>query len=282
DGVPVQVVDPAGAFELPVVPVGDVEEFLAEHARRPIDLATGPVFRAVLGRVGEEEHVLLLVLHHILADGRSVGILAEEIAAGYRDTGHEDVAELPVQFGDVAAWQRTRIEQGALDHEVDYWRERLAGMPHTLELPADRPRPAGRDICGRRRDFHIPATTTRHLHALARTHNASLFMVLMAGFQTLIHRYTGQHDFAVGTPVAGRDHPDLDHLIGFFVNTLVLRADHTGEPTFDDLVDRVRDTALAAYEHQHLPFDRIVEELHPQRDLTRTPLVQHVFALQTA
>ena len=290
DGEPVQVVDPAAPQTLaPLdVPGGEdgVADFVAAQAQQPIDLVTGPLLRAVLGRVGAEDHVLVLCLHHIVADDWSVALLSTELthhygaALGLPADELPVLAPLPVSFADVSAWQRDRA--AGLESEAAYWRTQLAGMPTTVELPADRPRPARRDVRGDSREFTVPAELAERLTAYGLEHGASRYMVLLAAFQTLVARYTGLADFAVGTPVAGREHPDTEALIGFFVNTLVLRADLSGEPDFAELLGRVRESVLEALRHQELPFDRVVEETAPDRDASRNPLVQLVFALQTA
>ncbi|MEV6638751.1 non-ribosomal peptide synthase/polyketide synthase [Amycolatopsis sp. NPDC051371] len=273
DGEPIQVVDPVRPVPLPVTPVTDVEAFLRSQVDTPLDLEHGPVFRAALGRISATDHVLVLLLHHIVADGWSMGVLAAELRDHYSGV---KPATLPVQFGDVAAWQATADDQAGLA----FWQQALDGMPHVAELPADRPRPLTRDIAGAKTAVHVPANVVTKLATLGAGHGASLFMTVLAAFEVLIGRYTAMRDFAIGTPVSGRGHPQTEPLIGHFVNTVPLRADLTGDPAFTDLLRRVRTSTLAAFDHDDVPFDRIVELLRPQRDLTRTPLVQIVFALQ--
>ena len=292
DGEPVQVVDPVRPVPLPVTDLADaagpaltvdpaagtardqaVEVFVRSQVEIPLDLEHGPVFRAALARVSERDHVLVLLLHHIVADGWSMGVLAQELRDHY--AGVKPTA-LPVQFGDVAAWHATADDQAGLD----FWRHALDGMPHVAELPADRPRPLTRDIAGAKTPVHVPANVVTKLATLGAEHGASLFMTVLAAFEVLISRYTAMRDFAIGTPVSGRSHPQTEPLIGHFVNTVPLRADLTGDPAFTELLHRVRTGTLAAFDHDDVPFDRIVELLRPQRDLTRTPLVQIVFALQ--
>ncbi|HKV13018.1 MAG TPA: condensation domain-containing protein, partial [Thermoanaerobaculia bacterium] len=245
-----------------------------EETRRPFDLATGPLLRALLLRIAPEEHLLALTMHHIVSDGWSVGVLVRELAALYAGN---PLPPLPVQYADFAAWQRQWLAGGALEEQLSWWRERLAGVPLVLEAPADRPRPPVRSPRGSEAVFEVPATG---LAALGRKSGATLFMSLFAGFQTLLYRVTGQETFLVGTPVAGRRRPEVEGLIGFFVNTLPLRADLSGRPTVRALLGRVREDALGAWAHQDLPFERLVEELDPVRDPSRTPLVQILFALQ--
>jgi amino acid adenylation domain-containing protein len=273
DGEPTQVVDPVRPVSLPVTEVTDVEVFVRAQVEVPLDLEHGPVFRAALARVSERDHVLVLLLHHIVADGWSMGVLAQELRDHYAGV---KPAALPVQFGDVAAWQAAASDEAGLA----FWQQALEGMPHVVELPADRPRPLTRDIAGAKTPVHVPAEVVRRLAALGAGHGASLFMTVLAAFEVLISRHTAMRDFAIGTPVSGRTHPQAEPLIGHFVNTVPLRADLTGDPAFTELLRRVRAGTLAAFDHDDVPFDRIVELLRPQRDLTRTPLVQIVFALQ--
>jgi amino acid adenylation domain-containing protein len=273
DGEPAQVVDPVRPVPLPVSAVTDVETFVRSQVDTPLDLENGPVFRAALGRVSAGEHVLVLCLHHIVADGWSMGVLAAELRDHYAGIRP---AALPVQFGDVAAWQAAASDETGLA----FWRRALDGMPHVAELPADRPRPLTRDIAGAKTPVHIPAPVVAQLAALGAGRGASLFMTVLAAFEVLVGRYTAMRDFAIGTPVSGRSHPQTEPLVGHFVNTVPLRADLTGDPAFTELLRRVRTSTLAAFDHDDVPFDRIVELLRPQRDLTRTPLVQIVFALQ--
>ncbi|MCR6483860.1 non-ribosomal peptide synthase/polyketide synthase [Amycolatopsis sp. OK19-0408] len=273
DGEPVQVVDPVRAVLLPVTEVPDIDAFVRSQLENPLDLEHGPVCRAALGRVSEREHVLVLVMHHIVADGWSMGVLAADLRDHYAGTRP---AALPVQFGDVAAWQAAASDEAGLA----FWQRALAGMPHVAELPTDRPRPLTRDIAGAKTPVHVPAEVVDRLQRLGAEHGASLFMTVLAAFEVLISRYTALRDFAIGTPVSGRGHPQTEPLIGHFVNTVPLRADLTGDPAFTELLARVRTSTLAAFDHDDVPFDRIVELLRPQRDLTRTPLVQIVFALQ--
>ncbi|MFJ2444035.1 amino acid adenylation domain-containing protein [Streptomyces sp. NPDC087658] len=278
DGRPVQEIEPALPVPLTVEDIHEVDAFIRFHVDQPGDLARGPVFRAALGRVSEEEHILLLCIHHIAADGTAMGLLSYEISETYsahRAGRAPAIQDLTTSYGDFAAWQEERT--GSAEH----WRTALEGMPHVIELPTDRQRPAVRDVRGALHSFTIPASVGREVARLAHSLGATSFMVLMAAHQVLVHRFTGASDFAVGTPVAGREHPDTEALIGHFVNTVVLRADLSDEPDFAELVERVRDNTLAALEHQDVPFDRVVEEIQPARDLSRNPLVQMVFALQT-
>ncbi|HVS00763.1 MAG TPA: amino acid adenylation domain-containing protein, partial [Thermoanaerobaculia bacterium] len=250
---------------------------------RPFDLKTGPLLRALLFALGGDEHVLLFTVHHIASDGWSTGVLVRELGPLYeacRAGRPAALPALPIQYADFAVWQRQWLQGEVLEGQLAYWRERLAGVPPVLDLPADRPRPAARRERGRLEPFALPMDLLRDLKALAGDQDATLFMVLLAGFAVLLQRYTGQDDLAVGTPIAGRNRAETEGLIGLFVNTLVMRADLSGDPTFLDLVRRARETALGAYAHQDLPFERLIDELEPVRDLSRTPLFQVMLVLR--
>jgi natural product biosynthesis luciferase-like monooxygenase protein/amino acid adenylation domain-containing protein len=258
---------------------------LHEEARRPFDLARGPLFRARLYRLGPQRHVLSLVMHHIIADGWSIGILARELAelySGYARGDAPALPVLPVQYRDYARWQRQWLQGERLEQLLAHWRERLAGAPQVLALPADRPRPAVESNRGARYRFALPLELTDALRALARREGATLFMTLLAGFSVLLARYSGQRDLLIGTPVANRSRAQLEAVVGCFVNIVVLRAELSGEPCARDLIGRLRERCLDAFAHQELPFDRLVEELQPARDLSRNPLFQVMFALHNA
>jgi amino acid adenylation domain-containing protein len=294
DGQPVQVIAPSLELEPPLIdltalPAEERERarahLSAEEARAPFDLSAGPLLRAKLLRLGEGEHVLLLTLHHIVSDGWSMGVLIREMKAlyeAYVEGRESPLPELTIQYADFAQWQRQLIEDGWLREEMDYWRERLTPPPPALELPTDRPRPVAQTHNGSAESLTLPAETTDSLKALGLGEGVTLFMTLLAAYEVLLQRYTGQTDIAVGTPVAGRNHVETEGLIGFFANTLVLRTDLSGDPTFRELLKRVRETALGAYLHQNAPFERLVEELHPARDLSHTPFFQVMMALQNA
>jgi amino acid adenylation domain-containing protein len=290
DGEPVQVVQPFVASALPVVdlsglPVAraEAERVERELADRPFDLVRGPLLRCCLLRLGAEEHHLVVAMHHIAADGWSLEVLAREIAELYQTLAQgllSPLSPLPVQYADFAIWQRRWLAGEVLEAELAWWRERLAGLPPALELPADRPRPARQSFRGDLRHSRVEPQVGAGLAALGRRHGATLFMTLTAAFHTLLCRYTGEEDLAVGTPVAGRNRAEIEGLIGFFVNTLVLRTSLAGDPSFLELLARVRTTALDAYAHQDLPFEQLVAELAPQRDLARTPLFQVLLAVR--
>ena len=255
------------------------------EAARPFDLSSGPLLRALIVRLSETDHVLLLAMHHIISDGWSIDLLLSELADAYgalsRGRPHR-LPALPIQFADFSTWQREWLQGERLESEVAYWKDALAGAPFVLELPTDRPRPKVKSFRGARHVQSIPEQLTDRLREVSRREGATLFMTLLAAFYVLLFRYTGQRDILVGTPIAGRDREELELLIGFFVNTLVLRGDLSGNPPFTELLARIREMALGAYAHQSMPFERIVEELKPDRDATRTPLFQLMFALQHA
>ncbi len=286
DGAPVQRVGPVPAEVLARLDLSgeDAAAAMTAELRRPFDLERGPVFRARLWRLGPDEALLLFAVHHIAFDGWSSGVLLRELSALYRAFSRGQASPLPeprLQYADYAAWQRAWMESAEMRRQLDFWRERLGGAePEALELPADRPRPAVRSFRGGRERVLLPATLVGRLRRLAEAEGATLFMALLAGFQALLHRYTGRDDLWIGTPVANRSRLETEDLLGFFVNTLVLRTDVAGDPGFRALLARVREVTLAAYDHQDLPLDRLVEELRPERSLGYQPLFQVLFALQ--
>ncbi len=255
------------------------------EAALPFDLARGPLIRTALLRLAPDEHVLLLTQHHIVSDGWSMGVFVRELAALYRAfcTGEPSpLAPLAIQYADFARWQRGWLRGEVLAHQLAHWRLRLAGAPALLELPADRPRPSVQTFRGADRTLEIPAALVRELEDLSRRQGVSLFMTLLAAFQILLSRYTGREDIVAGTPIANRNRLETEGLVGFFVNTLVLRVDLSGDPDLPDLLRRVRDASLDAYAFQDVPFEKLVEELRPERDLSHTPLFQVLFALHNA
>ncbi|HEX7242003.1 MAG TPA: amino acid adenylation domain-containing protein, partial [Longimicrobiaceae bacterium] len=288
DGEPVQVIRPAGDAVLATVdlrglpcPEREAVRLAGEEAASPFDLSRGPLLRARLLRLRDEDHVLCFTLHHVVSDGWSMDVLVRDVSALYGGRG-DSLPELPVQYADYAVWQRRWLEGGVLEAQLGWWKARLAGAPPLLEIPTDRPRGAAKDARAGRLAFALPAELSRELRALSRREGATLFMTLLAGWQVLLGRYAGQDDVVVGSPVAGRTREELEGLIGFFVNMLPLRGELGGGPTWRELLGRVREGALGAYAHQDLPFERLVEELATERSLTHTPLFQVVFALQRA
>ena len=294
DGGPVQVIAPILTLALPVVDLrelsGDAREIevrrlAAEEAGLRFDLARGPLLRIKLLRLGDEEHVGLLTMHHIVSDGWSTGILIREMAVLYEafSSGRPSpLPELPIQYADFADWQRDWLRGEVLETQLAYWKEQLLGAPALLELPTEHSRPAVQSFQGAHRSLLLPKQLGEALKALSRHEGVTLFMTLLAAFKILLHRYTSQDDLVVGTPIANRNHTEIEGLIGFFANTLALRTDLSGNPSFRQLLRRVREVCLAAYSHQDLPFEKLVEELHPQRDLSRSPIFQVMFVINNA
>ncbi|HEX8556986.1 MAG TPA: amino acid adenylation domain-containing protein [Pyrinomonadaceae bacterium] len=293
-GEPRQVIAPAAPLRLPTVNLSglaprereaEAQRLVEEDARRPFDLAAGPLLRARLLRLGDGEHVLSLVMHHIVSDGWSMGVLLRELSALYaafREGRESPLAELPVQYADYAVWQREHMTGEVLAGQLAYWKEQLGGELPVLELPADRPRPPAPSYRGAEELLDVGPRLAGRLRALGREGGATLYMTLLAAFDALLYRYTGQEDLVVGTPVAGRDRHETEGLIGFFVNTLALRTRLSGRMSFRELLGRVREVCVGAFAHQGLPFEKVVEELQPERGAGHTPLFQVVFALQDA
>lgn len=288
DDAPRQIAAPELTLRLPVADLSalpeparaaEVERRIAGDALAPFDLATGPLLRASILRLGADDHVLLLNLHHIVADGWSLGLLFKEwsaLYAAFREGKPSPLAPLPIQYGDFAAWQRASLDGGVFAEQIAYWKERLAQAP-ACELPPDRPRPEQRTFRGACEYRTLPATLSRALETLCRAEGATLFMTLLAAFKVWLSRQTGQTDLSIGAPFSMRGSAEAEALIGFFINTLVLRTDLSGNPPFRDVLGRVRETALGAYAHQDVPFEKLVEILQPARSLNRTPLFQIFF-----
>ena len=272
DGVPVQVITPAAPVPL-----------ATEESHQPFDLARGPLFRAALVRQDDARHALVLTMHHIACDGWSINILCRELSEIYaaRIEGRSTrLAPIGLHYVDYAAWQQRWLASGAADRQLGYWTARLAGAPPSLDLPIDRPRPPVRTTSGARVSTRIPPELTQGLTALSRRHGVTLYMTLLAAFGVLLSRHTSQADIVIGSPTAGRPHADLEPVVGLFVNTLVHRITLTGDPSVADLLRHVRDGALDAYANGDLPFEALVEALHPTRDPGRTPVFETMFALQ--
>ncbi|MEP7123627.1 MAG: non-ribosomal peptide synthase/polyketide synthase, partial [Byssovorax sp.] len=294
NGRPSQVIHEGVSIRLPVADLGALapeareeaakQEALAE-ANRPFDLARGPLLRVKLLRLAPEDHVLLLTLHHIVSDAWTRGILNTEIGTLYeafREGRPALLAELPIQYADYAHWQRRWLDGEVLDKQLDYWKTALDGAPRVLELPADRPRPPVSTHQGAHLGFTLPPELSAGLLALSRREGTTLFMTLLSAFSVLLHRTTGQTDILIGTPVANRAKSELESLIGFFINTLVMRAQMTDDLPFVELLARIREVAISGYAHQDMPFESLVQQLSPDRDLGRTPLFQVLFQLQAA
>ncbi|HEX7183846.1 MAG TPA: amino acid adenylation domain-containing protein, partial [Thermoanaerobaculia bacterium] len=293
DRQPVQVIASKPAFTLPLVdlrilPAERREQAMrslaTREALRPFDLRVAPLLRALVLRLDEREHAVLLTTHHIASDGWSIDIFLSELTQVYRAFSQGEpspLPELPVQYADYAHWQREWLQGEALAAHLRYWTEILAGIP-ILQLPTDRPRPAIQTYEGAESGFVLSEDLSAGLADLARHHDTTLFMALLAVFQTLLHRFAGQDDIVIGTPIAGRSRRELEGLIGLFVNTLILRSDLSGDPSFSHLLARVRKVCLGAYSHQDLPFEKLVSELQPERDLSRSPLFQVLLQLLNA
>ncbi|HJT56502.1 MAG TPA: amino acid adenylation domain-containing protein, partial [Ktedonobacteraceae bacterium] len=293
ENAPVQVIRKAGQFHLPLAELSrlslenreiEMQRLANWEAQRPFDLTYGPLLRTTLLRLDEEEHVLLLSMHHIVSDGWSNSIFLGELTTLYNAfvAGQlSPLPELPLQYADFAAWQRQWLQGEVLESQVRYWTEQLHEVA-PLELPTDHPRPAVQTFRGTTQSLLLPAQLSEELKRLSQREGVTLFMTLLAVFQALLARYTGQDDISVGTPIANRTHADLESLIGFFVNTLVLRTDLSCNPSFQEVLARVREACLGAYAHQDVPFEKLVEVLQPERDLSRSPLFQVMFGLQHA
>ncbi|MDT4291637.1 amino acid adenylation domain-containing protein [Methylomonas sp. MO1] len=294
DGEAVQTIRPDLTVELAHIDLTDLEsgqdeawqELCRQEAAKPFDLRNGPLIRARLLRLRDcaeqQDTVLLLTMHHIVSDGWSAELLVKEFSALYRAFTQglaAPLAELPIQYADFACWQRQWLSGEVLERQLHYWRQQLDGAQLVLDLPTDRPRPAATTYCGASLAFELPLTLAQAIRALSRQHNVTLFMALLAVFQLLLSRYSGQSDLCVGSPVANRNRPEIESLIGFFVNTLVLRANVSANPTVAEFLTQIKTTVLDAQQHQDLPFEKLVEALQPERDPCRSPLFQVMFVL---
>lgn len=288
DGQPIQVVEAVRPFELPVTDLTDMQyeereqtavRMSREEASRPFDLSRGPLVRAQLLRLGSQEHILLFTLHHIISDGWSVGILVREVSALYQAFTSglpSPLPELKIQYTDYSVWQRSWLQGDVLQGQLSYWREQLANLP-SLELPTDYPRPAIQSYVGGSASGSLLPGLTADLKRLSQREGVTLFMTLLSAFSILLSKYSGEEDIAVGSPIAHRTGGQTEDIIGFFVNTLVHRVDLSGDPTFRQVLGRVRETCLGAFSHQDVPFELLVEKVAPERDLSRNPLFQVMF-----
>jgi amino acid adenylation domain-containing protein len=294
DGQPIQVIHDGVAPGLALVDLGDVGDPAAreeaarvavrDEAARPFDLAAGPMVRGQIVRLADDEHILLLTMHHIVSDAATRGILQRELMTLYSAFTRgrpSPLAELAVQYADYAHWQRTWLAGEVLAKQLAYWKQHLDGAPTALALPTDRPRPPLQSHRGERRTITLPKALLAGLKELSRREGMTLFMTLLAAVYAMLHRYTGQADILIGTPVLNRQRREIEDLIGFFVNTLVLRARPAGDVAFRDLLQEVRESCLGGYAHQDIPFERLMQELTPDRDLSRSPLFQVMFTLES-
>ncbi len=292
-GQPVQVINSTLTIPLPIIDLRQllqaereiqVRQFTTQEAQRPFNLSTDSLLQLKLLRLDETEYILLLNMHHIVSDGWSIGVLIQEIATLYTAFANNQPSPLPkltIQYADFAYWQRQWLQGEVLEKQLSYWQKQLDGIC-ILNLPTDRPRPAVQTYQGARQPLQLSKSLSKALLALGQQEGVTLFITLLAAFQVLLYRYTQQEDIAIGSPIANRNRSEIEGLIGFFVNSLVLRTDLSGNPTFRELLSRVKEVALGAYAHQDLPFEKLVEELHPERNLNQNPLFQVVFALQNA
>ncbi len=298
EGWPRQVIAETFEFSLPLTDLAHVSEpnreteayrQAEEEAGRPFDLSRDFPLRARLYRLADDEHWLALTMHHIASDGWSFGVFWRELERYYaafsagRTSPSPDLPclpDLPLQYADYAHWQRKWLQGDVLQRQLAYWKERLTGAPAVLELPGDYPRPAVQNYRGSRYEVVIDRLVTQSLKEISRREGATLFMTLLAAWQVLLARYSGQDDIVVGSVIAGRNRTELENLIGFFANTLTLRTDLSGDPTFRELLRRVREVTLGAFAHPDLPFEKLIEELHPERNLSHSPLFQVMFILQ--
>ena len=294
DGEPRQEVLAAMPIDLPVIDLRQLPDHdrqdaafrvAVEETKKPFNLTSGPLLRTTLIQLASEEHILVLSMHHIITDGWSMSIFFRELAAFYEAFVNDrapDLPELTVRYCDFVVWQNEYISGELLNQQIEYWHKKLQGAEATLELPTDRPHTAIQTENGASERFLLPLETVEKLKWLSQSEGATLFMTLLAAFQALLWRYTSQDNILIGTPIAGRNELELENLIGFFVNTLILRADFSGDPSFRELLQQVRSTALEAYANQDAPFERLVEELNPHRTLSHTPLFQVMLILQNA
>ncbi|WAN69720.1 amino acid adenylation domain-containing protein [Moorena producens JHB] len=294
NGVPIQVIastmpTPLSLIDLQQLPEAEreaqVQNLVKQEAQKPFDLERGPLLRVSLLQLGSQSHVLMLTMHHIISDGWSMGVLWRELSLLYQafsDGEHSPLAPLPIQYADFALWQREWFKGNLLETQLNYWKQQLKGVPPLLELPYDRPRPPIETFRGGRESFKLSAELTHKLHNLSQKSGCTLFMTLLAAWSSLLYRYSGQSDILVGTPIANRNRREIEPLMGFFVNTLVMRTQFPENISFAEVLKRVRQTAIEAYGHQDLPFEKLVQELKLQRSLSHNPLFQVMFALQNA
>ena len=298
DGQPIQKINSVDSLHLSIIDLSNIAELIQEtqvkelarvEAMQPFKLDSSSLLRVKILRLSDTDHVVLLTFHHIIADGWSIGVLVRELGIFYQENKLFPVPrspfplkELPIQYVDFAVWQREWLQGEVLENQLNYWREQLQDAPTLLELPIDYSRPAVRSLKGESYTFQISPELTTALKRLSQKSGCTLFMTLLAAFKTLLYRYTGSEDIVVGTSIANRNHSEIEGLIGFFVNTLALRTNLSGNPTFEELLNRVREISLGAYAHQDLPFEQLVDSLQLQRSLSYTPIFQVMFVLQNA
>ncbi|BDA68765.1 hypothetical protein CAL7716_029310 [Calothrix sp. PCC 7716] len=292
NGEPVQEIAPLLTWDLSIINLehlsgkdweSEVKNLAAQEAKKPFNLAKGLLVRATLLRLSQKEHVLLVTMHHIITDGWSCGVFLRELStlyAAFFTNQSSPLPELPIQYADFAVWQRASIQGEFLATQLNYWKQQLKGELPVLQLPTDRPRPNVSTFTGAKQYFTFSKALTNALKQLSQQADTTLFMSLLAAFNVLLYRYTDQEDILIGSPIANRNRAELEGMLGLFVNTLVLRNNLSGNPSFRELLHRVREVTLDAYAHQDLPFEMLVEELQPERDLSRNPLYEVMFVLQ--
>ena len=292
DEVPVQIITQEWHFEIPLINLSDLsnseqsialQSVLQQEFQRPFDPTTDLMLRTTLIRLTEDEHILLVVMHHIASDAWSRGLLNQELSTLYNCFTNKichPLPELPIQYADFAQWQRNWLKGDVLESQLSYWQQQLGGSPPILQLPTDHPRPAIQSYNGASLPIELSQDLTNELKVLSQQEGVTLFMTLIAAFQILLYRYSGQEDIIVGTPIANRNRQEIEQLIGFFANTLALRIDLANNPSFRNLLTRVRKICLDAYSHQDLPFEKLVEQLQPERSLSYSPIFQVMFVLQ--
>ncbi|MBC1223946.1 amino acid adenylation domain-containing protein [Nostoc sp. UCD121] len=288
DGKPLQIISPSLTINIPVLDLqgleeSEVQQIVTKEARQPFDLSNGPLLRITLLRLGSESHVLVLIMHHIITDGWSMGIFIQELSNLYRAFTLDSpllLPELPIQYADFAVWQRQWLTEEIQKQQLNYWKQQLTDAPPLLELPTDKPRPPVQTFCGATQEFQIDQNLSKQIKTFSQQSGATLFHTLLAAFVVLMFRYSGQDDICIGSPIANRNRREIESLIGFFVNTLVLRHQIKGNPSFNEFLSQVRQVATSAYTHQDIPFEQVVEALQPERSLSYNPLFQVVFVLE--
>ncbi len=293
EGNPVQRINAVEPCRLPLLDVGHVAEqrrmqeaqhLLDEAAQAPFDLEQGPLFRPLIVRFAPQDHMLLITVHHITLDGWSMGLVTRELSVLYNAFSKGEpspLSEPPIQYADYTVWQREWLKDDTLERQLNYWKQKLSGAPALLEFPTQRPRPARQSHRGQTLGFAFSRALLERLHGLCRAEGVTLFMLLMSAFQVMLCRYTGQEDLVVGSLIANRTHVEIENLLGFFVNTLIMRTDLSGKPTFREVLKRVRNVTLEAYDHQDVPYEQVVEAMQPERNLSYNPLFQVMFILQS-
>jgi Condensation domain/TubC N-terminal docking domain len=292
NGTPIQIVDTEATINIQIVDLqqlvaseaeSSLQQYLQQEAATPFDLEIAPLIRCSLLQLSNIKHVLVVTIHHIVSDAWSTGILIQELSVLYPAFCAGEPSPLPeltIQYTDFAIWQRQYLSGVVLETQLNYWHQHLQGAPELLQLPTDRPRPSIQTYRGTTQSFILSTDLIQKLQILSRESDATLFMTLSAAFSTLLHRYSGQSDILIGSPIANRNRSEIEPLIGFFANTLVLRTSFEDNPSFEQLLSQVRETTLQAYEHQDVPFERVVEVLKPERSLSHSPLFQVLFVLQ--